>query len=113
MTVPSRITTEAALDLFGISGNPNLRTFKAPDDRLKSKYRMGDIVVVDVTDLSLREGYILIGWGDVAQAYRMMPNFEGGYLLMCDDKHYKTITLTRDQIEAQILGRIVGAVCRV
>lgn len=113
MNSNNQLSARTAADLLGISSQSNLRTFVARDDRLASKFRMGDIVVVDVTDLSLREGYVLVGCDETAQPYRISPDFEGGYRLMCDDHRYGSLTVSREMLQDQILGRIVGAVCRV
>lgn len=100
------------------AGNPGLRALDVPDNSMNTLFKMGDIAVVDVTNLSLREGYVAvdIGEGNVAY-YRLTFNDiadpDNFYALRKDEDHFPPTTIGKERLKAIILGRVVGAIRRI
>lgn len=102
-----------------IGGEPpaNLRVVDVETNALSSKFRSGDRAVIDVKDVSLREGYIACDFFNegIIQFFRLQITFndEKPYRLTTDDPHYIPQDLTREQLLDGLIGRVVGALIRI
>ena len=111
------MTNGLATILLGDDPPAYLRVVEIRDDMLSSKFRRGDRAVIDVTDMSLREGYIACDFFNegVIQFFRLQITFDPNhpYRLLTDSPHYIPQNLTREQLLLGLLGRVVGALIRV
>lgn len=110
---------EKHLPTILLGGEPpaNLRVVDVEGNALSSKFRSGDRAVIDVKDMSLREGYIACDFFNegIIQCFRLQITFndEKPYRLTTDYPYYIPQDLTREQWLDGLLGRVVGALIRI
>jgi len=110
---------EKHLPTILLDGEPpaNLRVVDVEGNALSSKVRSGDRAIIDVKDMSLREGYIACDFFNegIIQLFRLQITFnvEKPYRLTNDDPHNIPQDLTREQLLDGLLGRVVGALIRI